>query len=136
MTCDRERVVAQFEAYQASIAGLFDALTAEEQRTLLRMLTTLHDRMRSEASCPTGGRALPMLDFERAGREPAAAATNAAAEKTTAGEHGRMPALYLGHGAPTLLDDQAWPAELAAWARALPRPRAILTSALTGSRRR
>ncbi len=59
LTCDRERVVAQFEAYQASIAGLFDALTAEEQRTLLRMLTTLHDRMRSEASCPTGGRALP-----------------------------------------------------------------------------
>lgn len=38
-----------------------------------------------------------------------------------------MPALYLGHGAPTLLDDQTWPAELAAWARALPRPRAILT---------
>lgn len=68
-----------------------------------------------------------MLDSSGPAREPAAAATNAAAEKTTAGEHGRMPALYLGHGAPTLLDDQAWPAELAAWARALPRPRAILT---------
>ena len=38
-----------------------------------------------------------------------------------------MPALYLGHGAPTLLDDERWPVELAAWARALPRPRAILT---------
>ena len=40
---------------------------------------------------------------------------------------GRLPALYLGHGAPTLLDDETWPGELAAWARALPRPKAILT---------
>ncbi len=38
----------------------------------------------------------------------------------------RLPAIYLGHGAPTLLDDPVWPAELAAWARALPRPAAIL----------
>ncbi len=39
---------------------------------------------------------------------------------------GRMPALYIGHGAPPLLDDLLWSGELAAWARALPRPRAIL----------
>ncbi|GIU99453.1 MAG: dioxygenase [Actinomycetota bacterium] len=39
---------------------------------------------------------------------------------------GPMPAVYLGHGAPTLVDDERWTAELAAWARALPRPRAIL----------
>jgi len=39
----------------------------------------------------------------------------------------RMPAIYLGHGAPTLLDDPTWPAELAAWSGELPRPRAILT---------
>ncbi|MGZ6269256.1 MAG: dioxygenase family protein [Candidatus Limnocylindrales bacterium] len=38
----------------------------------------------------------------------------------------RLPALYLGHGAPTLLDDPVWPAELAAWAQGLPRPKAIL----------
>ena len=38
----------------------------------------------------------------------------------------RMPVLFLAHGAPILLDDPAWVAELAAWARALPRPRAIL----------
>ncbi|WBB58779.1 class III extradiol ring-cleavage dioxygenase [Streptomyces sp. WMMC500] len=37
-----------------------------------------------------------------------------------------MPALYLSHGAPPLADDPLWPAELAAWAEALPRPRAIL----------
>ncbi len=39
----------------------------------------------------------------------------------------RLPALYLGHGAPTLLDDEKWPAELAAWAESLPKPKAILT---------
>jgi 4,5-DOPA dioxygenase extradiol len=39
----------------------------------------------------------------------------------------RLPAIYLGHGAPTLLDDELWPAELAAWAANLPRPKAILT---------
>ena len=37
-----------------------------------------------------------------------------------------MPAVYLGHGAPPLLDDRLWTAELAAWAAALPRPRAVL----------
>ncbi|QZY28720.1 dioxygenase family protein [Nocardioides coralli] len=38
----------------------------------------------------------------------------------------RMPALYLGHGAPPLLDDPVWSAQLAAWAVDLPRPTAIL----------
>ncbi|GAB3249267.1 dioxygenase family protein [Nocardioides dilutus] len=38
----------------------------------------------------------------------------------------RMPALYIGHGAPPLLDDPIWSGELAAWARGLPRPTAIL----------
>src|SRR5664279_4488036 len=38
----------------------------------------------------------------------------------------RMPAIYLGHGAPPLVDDATWPAELAAWAAGLPRPKAIL----------
>jgi 4,5-DOPA dioxygenase extradiol len=38
----------------------------------------------------------------------------------------RMPALYIGHGAPPLLDDPLWRGELAAWARELPRPKAIL----------
>jgi 4,5-DOPA dioxygenase extradiol len=39
---------------------------------------------------------------------------------------GRMPAVYLGHGAPPLVDDPLWVVQLGAWARALPRPRAIL----------
>jgi 4,5-DOPA dioxygenase extradiol len=38
----------------------------------------------------------------------------------------RMPALYIGHGAPPLLDDPVWSGQLAAWAADLPRPKAIL----------
>ena len=38
----------------------------------------------------------------------------------------RMPALYIGHGAPPLLDDPTWSGQLAAWAGDLPRPKAIL----------
>jgi 4,5-DOPA dioxygenase extradiol len=39
---------------------------------------------------------------------------------------GRLPALYLGHGAPMLIDDPIWPKQLAVWAQGLPRPKAIL----------
>ncbi|MFI0937874.1 dioxygenase [Streptomyces sp. NPDC021020] len=38
----------------------------------------------------------------------------------------RMPALYLSHGAPPLADDPLWPGQLADWAAALPRPKAVL----------
>jgi 4,5-DOPA dioxygenase extradiol len=38
----------------------------------------------------------------------------------------RVPAVYLGHGAPPLVDDPIWPGELARWAAQLPRPEAIL----------
>ncbi len=37
-----------------------------------------------------------------------------------------MPALYLGHGAPPLVDDELWVSQLKAWAAELPRPKAIL----------
>jgi 4,5-DOPA dioxygenase extradiol len=37
-----------------------------------------------------------------------------------------MPALYLGHGAPPLVDDPIWPDQLAAWAASIRRPSAIL----------
>lgn len=39
---------------------------------------------------------------------------------------GRMPALYIGHGAPPLLDDPVWKGQLVAWSTALPRPTGIL----------
>lgn len=38
----------------------------------------------------------------------------------------RMPALFLSHGAPPLVDDVRWVGELEALAASLPRPRAIL----------
>jgi 4,5-DOPA dioxygenase extradiol len=38
----------------------------------------------------------------------------------------KMPALYIGHGAPMLLDDPIWSAELALVAKNLPKPKAIL----------
>jgi 4,5-DOPA dioxygenase extradiol len=38
----------------------------------------------------------------------------------------RLPVLYLGHGAPPLLDDALWVSQLQAWSRALPRPAGIL----------
>src|SRR4051812_14643942 len=45
---------------------------------------------------------------------------------TNGGKDGKMPSIFLAHGSPLLLDDQAWVDELAAWAKALPRPRSIL----------
>ena len=39
---------------------------------------------------------------------------------------GPLPALYLGHGAPMLFEMTGWMDELLAWARRLPRPRAVL----------
>ena len=44
----------------------------------------------------------------------------------TAAGSGSLPALYLGHGAPPLLDDPLWMGQLAGWAASLPRPEAVL----------
>jgi 4,5-DOPA dioxygenase extradiol len=38
----------------------------------------------------------------------------------------KMPVIFLAHGSPLLLDDGGWVAELGAWAKAMPRPRAVL----------
>jgi len=37
-----------------------------------------------------------------------------------------MPVVFAAHGAPILLDDRLWMGELAAWARAMPKPESIL----------
>jgi 4,5-DOPA dioxygenase extradiol len=37
-----------------------------------------------------------------------------------------MPVIFAAHGAPVLLDDPVWVAELAAWAAAMPKPKGIL----------
>ncbi|HEX2288678.1 MAG TPA: hypothetical protein VHH53_00405, partial [Pseudonocardiaceae bacterium] len=39
---------------------------------------------------------------------------------------GPLPSLYISHGAPPLFEDTAWMTQLHDWARALPKPKAIL----------
>jgi 4,5-DOPA dioxygenase extradiol len=39
---------------------------------------------------------------------------------------GALPALYLSHGAPPLFEDAGWMAQLFAWARSMPKPKAVL----------
>src|SRR5437016_10884241 len=59
--------------------------------------------------------------------EPAQVAASAVEDRARhASATGRMPTLYIGHGAPPLVDDPLWVAQLASWARALPRPAAVL----------
>ena len=41
-------------------------------------------------------------------------------------DDGALPALYLGHGAPPLLDDALWLRQQFDWAQSLPKPRAVL----------
>ena len=38
----------------------------------------------------------------------------------------KTPALYIGHGAPMLLDDPVWSSELSQWSDQLEKPKAIL----------
>jgi 4,5-DOPA dioxygenase extradiol len=75
----------------------------------------------------------PAMDEElkpQAASAPEAPVQLAASEVKERARHasasGRMPALYIGHGAPPLVDDPLWVAQLAAWAKALPRPSAVL----------
>jgi 4,5-DOPA dioxygenase extradiol len=53
-------------------------------------------------------------------------ATGTDAPELPAPGPGPLPALYLGHGAPPLLDDPLWMHELRAWSDGLPRPKAVL----------
>jgi DNA-binding MarR family transcriptional regulator len=53
LTCNSDRVATQFQTYQDSIAGLFSDLDEADERTLLRLLGTLHDRMRAQAAPAT-----------------------------------------------------------------------------------
>ena len=58
-------------------------------------------------------------------RRAAAAQRSAAHPVWTPGD-GPLPSLYLSHGAPMLFEMTDWMTELHAWARALPRPKAVL----------
>jgi 4,5-DOPA dioxygenase extradiol len=46
--------------------------------------------------------------------------------RETSGDGGRMPAIYLSHGAPPLADDTLWTGQLADWSAKLPRPASVL----------
>ena len=56
----------------------------------------------------------------------AAAVEQAAPHPLWTPDSGALPALYLSHGAPPTFEDPAWMRELHDWARALPKPKAIL----------
>lgn len=47
-------------------------------------------------------------------------------EKQWEPSHGRMPAVFISHGAPPTLDDAVWLTNLNDWARSMPKPRAIV----------
>ena len=68
--------------------------------------------------------ALPLLAASCVKREREAMTTKSEGKSNQA--NGRMPVIFAAHGAPVLLDDAGWMAELAAWARAMPRPKSIL----------
>src|ERR1700722_15851736 len=54
------------------------------------------------------------------------AAPRSAAQRRWEPSDGPLPALYIGHGAPPLLDDSTWMGQLAAWTRLMPKPRAVV----------
>lgn len=54
------------------------------------------------------------------------AAPASAAQRAWSPQDGALPALYIGHGAPPLLDDPVWMSQLAAWTHRLPKPRGVL----------
>jgi 4,5-DOPA dioxygenase extradiol len=59
--------------------------------------------------------------------EPTESAATAVAERAKqSSEPDRTPTIYIGHGAPPLVDDPLWVAQLSAWAQAMPRPQSIL----------
>ena len=59
-------------------------------------------------------------------RQEGMAMEKATTGTTEGGAVRRMPVIFAAHGAPILLDDAAWMAELAAWAKAMPRPKSVL----------
>lgn len=71
------------------------------------------------ASSASGGQSAP------ATAGPAAPGDMGQGKLTTTSDR-PLPVLFLAHGSPMTLEDPAWMAELAAWAAALPRPKAVL----------
>jgi 4,5-DOPA dioxygenase extradiol len=72
-----------------------------------------------------GAAALLAACGRTSGAEPPQRSTNMSKGSTPA-DGTSMPSIFLAHGSPLLLDDALWVSELAGWARAMPKPKAIL----------
>jgi hypothetical protein len=59
-------------------------------------------------------------------REPPMSTSPSSSDTAHKTNAARTPSIFLAHGSPILLTDAAWMAQLATWARALPRPKAVL----------
>src|SRR5215212_3393555 len=70
------------------------------------------------------GGASPFAPFVLGGA--GACTPRAEGEPMAKSESGRMPAIFMAHGSPFLLDDAGWLEELRGWGEALPRPSAVL----------
>lgn len=57
LACNAAFVESQFRAFQDSLGGLFSDLAEDDRLTLLRLLTTLHDRIHLEAGRTVDGEA-------------------------------------------------------------------------------
>jgi len=55
LSCNSDLVASKFRAFQDSLGGLFANLDEDDRQTLLRLLTTLRDRIGAEAGGPNGG---------------------------------------------------------------------------------
>ncbi len=67
-----------------------------------------------------------LLSRQAAAQEGSNAMSPAGSSSPAGTSNGRMPALFLAHGSPFLLDDAGWMTELKVWSDALPRPSAVL----------
>jgi DNA-binding MarR family transcriptional regulator len=53
LACSSDSVESQFRAFQESMGSLFAGLDEDDRRTLLRLLTILHDRMHADTAKST-----------------------------------------------------------------------------------
>jgi len=85
---------------------------AVDRRTTLSLLAT--------------SAALPWVGCDRSEDTPRAPPAPRESKDDMKPNTERMPSIFVAHGAPPLLDDARWMAELSAWADAMPRPAAVL----------
>jgi len=70
--------------------------------------------------------AIPLVYAGCARKEPKPMTTSNHSANPSGSMPARMPVIFVAHGAPILLDDTVWMAELADWARNIPKPKSVL----------